>query len=155
MTRRILIAVLVLSTLAPMAAIAQSDSGKPEIFSTRAGAIRGYDPVAYLTEGKPVKGDGQFTFNWMKADWRFASAENLASFKADPTRYAPQYGGYCAYAMSKGSYAKTVPDAWTVHDGKLYLNYSLSVRRTWSKDIPRNIDNANRHWERFRGSHGM
>lgn len=102
-----------------------------DVFTSWGKAIRGYDPVAYFTEGKPVEGDSAFTYKWMGATWRFASAENRDSFAARPEKYAPQYGGYCAWAVSQGYTASTDPQAWTIVDGKLYLNYSISVRRQW------------------------
>jgi YHS domain-containing protein len=121
-------------------------AGEPAVFSTSEGAIRGYDPVAYFTIGAPTRGSNEFSASWQGASYRFASAENLARFEADPEAYAPQYGGYCAYAVSKGATAGTVPEAWTIVDGKLYLNYSLSVKQRWSKDIPGNIKAANSNW---------
>ena len=121
-------------------------AAEPAVFSTGEGAIRGYDPVAYFTIGAPTRGSNEFSASWQGASYRFASAENLARFEADPEAYAPQYGGYCAYAVSKGATAGTVPEAWTIVDGKLYLNYSLSVKQRWSKDIPGNIKAANSNW---------
>jgi YHS domain-containing protein len=109
-------------------------------------AVGGYDPVAYFTEGKPVKGSEEFTLEHDGATWRFASAEDRDTFAADPAKYAPQYGGYCAYAVAKGSTAKAEPDAWTIHDGKLYLNFDRSVRAIWAKDIPGNIKKADTNW---------
>ena len=116
------------------------------VFTTGDGAIRGYDPVAYFTIGKPTRGSDQFTASWQGATYKFASAANLELFKAEPAAYAPQYGGYCAYAVSKGATAGTVPDAWTIVDGKLYLNYSLGVRKRWRKDVPGHIRAADRNW---------
>lgn len=116
------------------------------VFTTEEGAIRGYDPVAYFTIGEPTRGDDQFTASWQGATFKFASAANLQRFKAEPAAYAPQYGGYCAYAVAKGATAGTVPEAWTIVEGKLYLNYSLSVKKRWSKDIPGHIKAANRNW---------
>src|SRR5512135_2769630 len=87
-------------------------------------AIRGYDPVAYFTESKPVEGSKQFTFEWQGATWRFASAANRDLFAKTPEKYAPQYGGYCAYAVSQGHTATIDPQRWRIVDGKLYLNYS-------------------------------
>lgn len=116
-------------------------------FTTDDGAIRGYDPVAYHTEGQPVKGDRSLTTTFNDANWYFSTAENLELFRDNPQRYAPQYGGFCAYAMSKGNVASTDPDAWTIVDGKLYLNYSLGVRRTWLKDVAGNIEKADMHWQ--------
>lgn len=123
-----------------------SYSGKPTVFATDEGAIRGHDPVAYFTDGKPVKGSDEHTLEWSGTLFKFASSENLALFQADPEKYAPQYGGYCAYAVSEGYTASTVPEAWDIVDGKLYLNYSLSVKRKWSKNIPERIAAANQNW---------
>ena len=121
-------------------------AGTAPIFSTEEGAIRGYDPVAYFTLGKPVRGSDEFTTEWKGATFKFVSAENLALFKAEPNAYAPQYGGYCAYAVSKGATAGTVPDAWSIVDGKLYLNYSANVHKRWKKNIPGYIKAADRNW---------
>jgi len=121
-------------------------AAEPEIFSRDGAAINGYDPVAYFTQSAPVKGDAAYNLTWKEAQWYFASAESKAMFEATPGEYAPQYGGYCAYAVSKGSTAKTEPDAWTVYEGKLYLNYNRSVRALWSRDIPGNITRANANW---------
>ena len=109
-------------------------------------AVGGYDPVAFFTDGKPVKGNKDLTTGYDGATWRFASAANRDAFKAAPTKYTPQYGGYCAYAVSKGSTAKGDPQAWTVHDGKLYLNYNKKVRATWAKDIPGNVKKGDANW---------
>ena len=116
------------------------------IFATGDGAIRGYDAVAYFTVGKPTQGSDQFTASWQGATFKFASAANLELFKVDPAAYAPQYGGYCAYAVAKGATAGTVPDAWTIVEGKLYLNYSLAVQQRWRKDVPGHIRAADRNW---------
>jgi hypothetical protein len=82
----------------------------------------------------------------MGAQWRFASAANRDAFSADPGKYAPQYGGYCAWAVSQGYTAEIDPDAWRVESGKLYLNYSKSVQATWAKDVPGNIAKGDRNW---------
>ena len=116
------------------------------VFSHRGKAIRGYDPVAYFTAGKPVEGKPLFTHVYEGATWQFASAENRDAFAADPERYAPQYGGYCAWAVSQGYTASIDPDAWKIEDGKLYLNYSQSVQRRWARDIPGNVAKADRNW---------
>jgi len=109
-------------------------------------AVGGYDPVAYFTQSKPVPGSKDLTLQHEGATWRFASAENRAAFEANPAKYAPQYGGYCAYAVSQGSTAKAEPDAWTIHDGKLYLNYDKSVRAIWEEDIPGYVKKADANW---------
>jgi len=135
-----------LSGLALLLVFPFAIAGEPAVFATDEGAIRGYDPVAYFTVGAPTRGSNQFSANWQGASYRFANAENLAMFEADPIAYAPQFGGYCAFAVSKGATAGTVPEAWTIVDGKLYLNYSLSVKQRWSKDVPGNIKAANSNW---------
>lgn len=119
---------------------------QPEVYTEAGIAIDGSDAVAYFTEGKPVAGSPEHAVDWNGSRWLFSSAENKAAFEADPTAYAPQYGGYCAFAMSKGYVAPTVPEAWTIVDGKLYLNFSLGVRDRWSKDIPGNIAAADANW---------
>lgn len=109
-------------------------------------AVSGYDPVAYFTQGKPVEGNGDHEYEWNGATWRFSSAENLDSFKSDPKTFAPQYGGYCAWAVSQGYTASSDPQVWRVVDGKLYLNYSEDVGKTWVKDIPGFIAKADTNW---------
>lgn len=109
-------------------------------------AIHGYDPVAYVTDGKPVEGSKEFQFAWQGATWRFASADHRDRFMKDPEAFAPQYGGYCAWAVAKNSTADIDPQAWKIVDGKLYLNYSLDVMKTWSADIPGNIKKADANW---------
>ena len=99
-------------------------------------AIRGYDTVAYFTEGAPVEGSEDFATEWNGAEWRFASREHLDLFEADPERYAPQYGGYCAYGVAKDGLVKIEPENWTIVDDKLYLNYDDEVQALWEADIP-------------------
>lgn len=109
-------------------------------------AINGYDPVAYFTENRPVEGSAAHTERWNGVIWRFASAENRDLFAADPEKYAPQYGGYCAFAAAKNQFAKTEPDAFTVHEGKLYLNYDQGIKRRWDGDKEAFIEAANGYW---------
>ena len=121
--------------------------GVEPVFTNLSGkAIRGYDPVAYFKQGKPVEGQKKFQYEWNGAKWYFASQENLDDFTRSPENYAPQYGGYCAWAVSQGYTASTDPDAWHIHDGKLYLNYSKGVQKTWSKSIPGNIQKGDKNW---------
>ena len=112
-------------------------------------ALSGHDAVAYFTEGKPVEGSKQLSTRWNGARWLFSSAANLAAFEAEPERYAPQYGGYCAWAVSQGYTAKGNPENWRVVDGKLYLNYDASVQKTWESDIPGFIRSANANWPKL------
>jgi YHS domain-containing protein len=112
---------------------------------------KGYDVVAYFTDGKAAKGDPKFTYEHGGAKWQFVSAQNRDAFKADPAKYAPQYAGYCAWGVAKGGLYDVDPEkAWSVVDGKLYLNYSASVKQTWSQDIQGNITKADANWPKLR-----
>ena len=122
--------------------LAQED----QIYSNWNGAIKGYDPVAYFTMGEAVKGKESFTTNWKEADWYFASKENLEAFKANPKKYAPQFGGYCAYGVSKGALYKIDPEAWKIVDNKLYLNYSKSIQEKWEENPAAFIKEAESNW---------
>jgi YHS domain-containing protein len=138
--------------LAVMICSVSVSAQKSEVFIKNGAAIRGYDAVAYFTAGKPVKGDAKFAHSWRGAAWQFSSARNLELFKANPEKYAPQYGGYCAYGMAKGYKATTEPDAWSIVGGKLYLNYDLDIQKTWNKDQPGYIKKAEVNWpvQRFK-----
>ncbi len=114
-------------------------------------AIEGYDAVAYFEENRPVEGKKEFSYDWKGATWRFASAARRDLFAAAPEKYAPQYGGYCAWAVSQGYTAGIDPEAWKIHEGKLYLNYDREVQAKWSKDIPGNIARANENWPGLSG----
>ena len=109
-------------------------------------AIDGSDAVAYFDGNGPVPGDPAITHDYMGATWRFSTEANRAAFAANPAAYTPQYGGYCAYAVSQGYTASTVPEAWSLVDGKLYLNFSTGVRGRWERDIPGHIAAANANW---------
>ena len=109
-------------------------------------AVSGYDAVAYFTEGKPVEGSDDFTADYNGATWRFSSAGNRDAFLENPARFAPQYGGYCAWAVSQGYTASTDPEAWKIVDDKLYLNYSKSVQASWEQDIPGHIAKGDANW---------
>lgn len=145
--RRSMVAALFITTLLVPAGTALA---LDPVFSTYlGGAIRGYDPVAYHTEGKPVAGKRAHRIEWKGATWSFASAGNKALFEGDPEKYAPRYGGYCAWAVSQGYTASIDPDAWSIVEGKLYLNYSLGVRDQWSQDIPGNIAKGDVNWPKL------
>lgn len=118
----------------------------PRTFAENGLAIRGADPVAFFTQGAAVAGSADFELLWNGAMWRFASVENMERFMGNAYAYAPQYGGYCAFALSNGEISATVPEAWTIVDDKLYLKNSLAVRTIWSEDIPENIASADSHW---------
>jgi hypothetical protein len=112
-------------------------------------ALKGHDPVAYFKQQKPVKGTAQFTHEWMGAVWRFSTAENRDAFAANPAQFAPQFGGYCAWAVSEGYTADVDPEAWKTVDGKLYLNYSKDVQKKWEQDILKRIEGGHRNWPRL------
>lgn len=109
-------------------------------------AIRGYDTVAYFTENKPVKGSDDFSVEYMGATWLFSSQENKELFENEPEKYAPQFGGYCAYAVSQNATASIKPELFTIHDGKLYLNYNKSINEKWLNNKENFIVDANKNW---------
>jgi hypothetical protein len=121
---------------------------KSEIYKNWQGlAIKGFDPVAFHKAGKPVEGSSKYELKWKDVKWRFASAEHRDVFKAAPDKYAPQYGGYCAWAVSQGTTAGVDPkNAWKIVEGKLYLNYNVDIQKKWVKDIPGNIKKADANW---------
>ncbi|MDV3350419.1 YHS domain-containing (seleno)protein [Leptothoe sp. LEGE 181152] len=133
------------STTAP-AGTEQAAAPTYAVFAEDNVAIRGADPVAYFTEGDYTPGSEEFTHDWEGATWQFASAENRDLFAANPEEYAPQYGGFCAYAVSQGNTAPIEPTAWKIVDGKLYLNYNDKIQQRWAKDIPGYIAKADTNW---------
>jgi YHS domain-containing protein len=110
-------------------------------------AIKGYDTVAYFELGKAVKGSESFSHQWHDMTWLFSSAEHRDLFAADPARYAPQYDGYCAWAMTESRLAITDPEVWKIVEGKLYLNCSPAAYEKWSRDIPGHIRKADAIWK--------
>lgn len=110
-------------------------------------AINGFDPVAYFSPGEAKKGKTEYSFAWKGGTWLFIDRVNLEAFRADPEKFAPQYGGYCAYGASKGYLAKTDPTAWTITGQKLYLNYNGQVKNTWLPDTAIRIPAANQYWQ--------
>jgi hypothetical protein len=144
LTRRSLLAT---AALLPLSQLATAGPGKKlGVYSNDGIAIDGTDPVAYFTQGGPVAGTASITYDWNGATWRFASIANRDAFAADPQAYAPQYGGYCAWAVSEGYVASSVPHAWKIVGGKLYLNYSTRIQRRWERDIPGHIASADANW---------
>lgn len=109
-------------------------------------AIDGYDPVAYFTEMKPVKGSQEFRSDFEGSTFQFVSAAHRDIFALNPAKYAPQYGGYCAYGTAKGYKATIDPAAFMVVHDKLDLNYSETVRSWWLSDIPGNVQKADANW---------
>lgn len=148
MNRRTVIALSTFALFSGMAGLAPSSyAGKPETFTGLVPGVAagGYDVVAYFS-GAAKAGDPAITASHGGATYRFATAANRDAFTANPVKYAPRYGGYCAWAVSQGYTAKGDPEAWSVVDGRLYLNYSKSVRAQWSKDAQGNIAKGNANW---------
>jgi hypothetical protein len=112
-------------------------------------AVAGYDSVAYFTDGKAVAGSPDFTTEWNGATWRFASAAHRDVFVAEPAKYAPQFGGYCAWAVAQNDTAGIDPESWRIVDGKLYLNYSKDIQAKWERDVPGNIRKADANWPKL------
>jgi YHS domain-containing protein len=111
--------------------------------------VKGYDPVTYFTLGQPTPGLDQYTYRWKGVTYRFASADNLKRFKADPEKYLPQYGGYCAYAMAINRIADIDPSRWAIVNGKLYLNNNYFSYHLWSLNKNGNIAAADQNWPQY------
>ena len=109
-------------------------------------ALQGHDPVAFFTDGTPVEGSDQITAEYEGATYHFATAENQGAFTADPAKYAPQYGGYCAYGLARGSKAPVEIDKFSIVDGKLYLNFNGNIQSQWEKDIKGFVAKADKNW---------
>lgn len=109
-------------------------------------AIKGYDAVAYFLQQDAIEGSALFTLNWSGSKWKFISQANLDSFKMAPQKYAPQYGGYCAFGLSENHKSPTDPKAWTIVNNKLYLNYNPKVKEIWLKDTSGKIKAADSNW---------
>jgi len=109
-------------------------------------AARGYDVTAYFLQGKPVRGSAAHQLQHKGVTWRFASAENLERFKADPAAFEPQFGGYCAWAVSQGYIAPGDPEQWKIVDGKLYLNYNARAKELWEVDQADAIKRGHANW---------
>jgi YHS domain-containing protein len=115
-------------------------------FEKDGAAIRGHDPVAYFTQNKAVPGLPAYQAEYKGSTFRFASQANRDAFVADPARYAPQYDGFCAFGTAGGYKAAIDPAAFTIVDGKLYLNYNRDVQKQWSADRAGFIAKADRNW---------
>ncbi len=126
--------------------LAGSECLAAEMAAADALAIKGYDTVAYFKSGKAMKGSASFTAQWHGMTWHFSTQANRELFAADSEKYAPQYDGYCAWAMTEARKAVTDPQVWKIVDGRLYLNCSPAAYDKWSKDIPGHIKKANANW---------
>jgi hypothetical protein len=149
---RVKLLLVVLLTASLLFACAKNSSIS-QVNVTREGiAIKGYDPVAYFMGEGPAKGSPEFEYTWHGARWRFTSAAHREAFSRDSERYAPRYGGYCAYAVSQGKTADVDPGAWTIFEGKLYLNLNKDVQKLWEKDKQEYIRLADKNWPRMAGT---
>lgn len=130
----------------PALGLARPVAAAPEVFADTGLAINGIDPVAYFTQSVAVPGLTDHVLMWRGATWAFSSAETMDAFEMNPDAYAPQFGGYCAFALAHGSLSPSIPEAWTIYAGRLYLNYSLPVRDEWQADIPGFLALADAQW---------
>ncbi|MGI9387400.1 MAG: YHS domain-containing (seleno)protein [Methyloligellaceae bacterium] len=142
--------VAVLATAVLFAAFSTATAGKARYYTGYFSGVAagGYDPVSYFTAGMPVKGKKDITAKWDGVTWRFSSPENREVFLEMPKKYAPQFGGYCAYAVAIGTTAKGDPRNWKIVDGKLYLNYDRSIQRKWERQQSSYIRKGHKNWPR-------
>ena len=145
LTRRALIGFAAATPLVALSA-RMAAAKEPQTFQTNGIAINGIDPVGYFTDAKPVPGSDEFTTGYKGATWQFVSVANRDAFLADPEKYGAQFGGYCAFAASRGYLAPTIPEAWTVYNERLYLNANLRARELWLQDVPGNIAAGEANW---------
>lgn len=137
---------IISSAIIVMAFISQVQAQKSEVYAQDGKAIKGYDPVAFFTDAKPVMGADSLSYSWKGVTWLFANRSNLQRFSDNPEKYAPQYGGYCAYGTSQGHKAPIEIETWTILNDKLYFNYNKKVKETWTKDQPGYIQKADKQW---------
>jgi len=109
-------------------------------------AISGADPVAYFELGEARQGEAEHSYQWRGAEWRFINADHRERFADDPEKYAPEYGGWCAWAAAQGHAASTTPEAWKIVEGDLYLNYNANIQAKWERDIEGFIEKADANW---------
>jgi YHS domain-containing protein len=117
-------------------------------------AAHGYDVVAFFTDGKPVLGSDTYAIAHDGGTYRFASQEHLNAFKANPDKFLPAYGGFCAYGVALGKKFDGDPHYWKIVDGRLYLNLNADIQAEWSKDVPAHIGKADKNWNRIGGVAG-
>lgn len=136
--RRIAIAAVSLMSTAALAG---------DFFETNGVALHGYDPVAYFVAAAPQKRQAQYSYEYKDSKFYFANGANRRAFMEAPEKYAPQFGGYCAYGTSQGYKVSTQPDAFAIVKDKLYLNYNKKVQEIWRQDVPGNIERAEKNWQ--------
>lgn len=146
MIRILTLLAALLGALTPVSAAPTAPSAPMVNVGSGGLAVQGYDAVAFFTERKPVKGSPAHQLQWNGATWRFASPQALAAFTADPARYAPQFGGYCAWAVSQHYLAPGDPNFWKIVDGKLYLNANARAKQLWEADQTSAIARGHANW---------
>ena len=147
---RIIFSIVVLTTVfVCLAACSKSDGVAKVNRNTEGLAVSGFDAVAYFVAENAVQGDGKYEYVWNGARWLFSSQENMDKFKQNPEAYAPQFGGYCSYAVSRGYTADADPKAWKIVDGKLYLNYNQKAKEEWEKNLQKSIEDGKSNWVEF------
>ena len=147
----VLRAAIVLVLMALPAALAVAGGEHEGVVNATDGvAIGGYDPVAYFADGAPTEGNEAHAYDWDGATWWFTSAEHRELFVAEPERYAPRYGGYCAFAAARNQVAEGDPELWTIHDGRLYLNFNDRTHRQFLADLPNQVEAADANWPALR-----
>jgi len=137
-------AALLLGIVTMIGPVAAQDSGQT---NSQRLAIRGYDPVAYFTEGRPLLGKPDFEYAWDGARYRFASTQHMTSFRADPDRFAPQFAGSCAMAMSKGMKVEANPENWLISNGRLFVFFSSDAAARFQADAQGTAAQADKNWE--------
>ena len=140
---------ITLLSLLALTTVSFAFQAQPGLYAKDGVALSGYDAVAYFKDGKPVAGRPEFVYKWMDATWRFSSAENRDAFAKEPAKYAPQYGGYCAFGTSQGHLVPGDPQAWKIVADKLYLNYNKDVQKYWLQDVPGYIQKADENWPKL------
>ena len=121
-------------------------ANSPLYYADQGMAVSGFDAVSYFRSQAPMRGQADISVMWKGAEWRFASMEHREMFEANPRAFAPQFGGYCAYAVSRGHLLESDPRAWRIVDDKLYLIHSPKVEKIWEQDIAGNIALAEQNW---------
>ena len=145
-----MISLAVIATVALGLAACANSGGVARVNKTPDGlAVRGFDAVAYFVAQNAVQGDGKYEYVWNGAKWLFSSKENMEKFKQNPEAFAPQFGGYCSYAVSRGYTADADPTAWKIVDGKLYLNYNQGAKEAWEEDQEKSIKDGQSNWVEF------
>jgi YHS domain-containing protein len=156
LTRRLILGAALALALAGAAALPATalayDNESTAAINTEAGNVilHGYDPVAYFTAGAAVRGDTRYRAEHGGAVYHFSAAAHRDAFLADPARYVPQYGGFCAMGVALGKKLDVDPTQFHVQDGKLYLNLNAEVSAKWSEDVPGNLQKAELHWPLIR-----